>query len=210
MKKIFKQITMAALVLGIVLNMASLSYAATVAQYRLALDACNQKYNINLEYIPVAENADLQTYMSIVEDVAKNTRSTMDFMRRIENRKISKQNITCTTMANVILKEKSKTVSAYSASDGGNASPYKGTATYHIAKGNVITDLVSFSARYENKISAPLDVKTYDVKTYTTHFYDAGHTLGITAKGKLVMYDDNYVGYEIGNVTTMYMYSDTY
>lgn len=113
-------------------------------------------------------------------------------------------------MANVILKEKSKTVNAYSASDGRNASPYKGTATYHIAKGNVITDLVSFSARYENKISAPLDVKTYDVKTYTTNFYDAGHTLGITAKGKLVMYDDNYVGYEIGNVTTMYMYSDTY
>ena len=43
----------------------------------------------------------------------------------------------------------------------------------------MITDLVSFSARYENKISAPLDVKTYDVKTYTTNFYDAGHTLGI-------------------------------
>ena len=210
MKKIFKQITMAALVLGIVLNMASLSCAATVDQYRLAFDACNQKYNINLESIPVAENADLQTYMSIVEDVAKNTRSTMDFMRRIENRKISQQNITCTTMANVILKEKSKIVSAYSVSDGGNASPYKGTATYHIAKGNVITDLVSFSARYENKISAPLDVKTYDVKTYTTIFYDAGHTLGITAKGKLVMYDNNYVGNEIGNVTTMYMYSDTY
>ena len=53
MKKIFKQITMAALVLGIVLNMASLSYAATVAQYRLALDACNQKMQIYKHTCPL-------------------------------------------------------------------------------------------------------------------------------------------------------------
>lgn len=210
MKKVFKKITILTVVLVLVLNIGSISYASTVDQYRIALEASNRKYNVNLEYIPVADPANLQTYTTIVEDIAKNTRNTLDFIQRIESRKTSHRDDTYTTMANVILKEKSKTVSAYSASNSTDASQYKGTATYHITTGNVITDLVNFSARYQNRVSEALAVKTYEVTTYTTNFYDSGHTLGVTANGKLVVYDDNYVAYEIGNVTTMYMYSDTY
>ena len=51
---------------------------------------------------------------------------------------------------------------------------------------------------------------TYSVTSYSTNFYDSGHTLGVSANGDLVGYDENFVRYEVGNVTTQYMYSDTY
>lgn len=211
MKKTFRILVVIIVSCILCLNMSSMAFATVQDPFEKVLEEYNKKYNIELEYVPVGEYADLSEYTKFVESVAKENRKTLNYIQEIKAREsVLKRQEISEMRATIIVKEKSKTVEAYSALGEDTAKPYKGTATYHIAKGNVITDLVRFSAKYENSFMEALFPKTYEVTSYTSNLYDSGHTLGVTARGKLVGYDKNYQPYELGNVTTMYMYSDTY
>ncbi len=50
----------------------------------------------------------------------------------------------------------------------------------------------------------------YFLDSYTTNYYDSGKTLGITAQGVLKAASDYVPTHTVGNVTTYYMYTDTY
>ena len=211
MKKMIRSCVVAVLSCVLILGMSSMSFASEQDQFEKILDDCNKKYGLDLEYVSVGENADIEMYSCFVESVAKETRETLDYIQTLENRtNLKKESENLDLNSTVIVKEKSKTVNAYSASGSNSASSFRGTAKYHITNGNKITDLVSFTAKYHNSVSEALFVKTYEVTSYTSNLYDGGSTLGVTARGKLVGYDSNYQAYELGNVTTMYMYSDTY
>ena len=184
------------------------AFADTQDQYEEILDKYNKKYNVAIEYIPVKEYISLDKYEEIVKEVAKDERETQNYIEQI---KLLKKDVANPKIIEKgVLKKKSKTVAAYN-TDYLSASAYLGTATYYIASDNKISSVVSFSARYKNSIGNALGIMyEYACTSYTTNYYDAGKTLGITAKGNLTGRYSSGIGVSFGNVTTQYMFTDTY
>lgn len=212
MKKVSKKLVTTIVATALFFSMFSVASAQSVDPFHAVVEEQNKKYNVALEYIPVSANADLNVYKDFVEETAQNTRATLDFIQSIEYRKVTEKVSKASVNSVIIVKEKTKTVSAATTSSNLPVSKYLGTATYNIVQGNIITSLTSFSAKYDNDILPSLfgRIYFYDVTSYRDNYYDGGHTLAVTSIGKLSCVDPDYENYQLGNVTNLFMYSDTY
>ncbi len=212
MKKKSKKLLTIVAAISLFFSMFSVASAQSIDPFRTVVEEYNKKYNVALEYIPVSAQADLNVYKDFVEETAKNTRATLDFIQSIECRKVTDEVSKMSVNSVIIAKEKTKTVSATTTSSDLPVSKYLGTATYNVVQGDIITSLTSFSAKFDNDFLPFLfgRIYFYDVTSYRDNYYDGGHTLAVTSVGKLSCVDPDYESYQLGNVTNLFMYSDTY
>ena len=202
MKKLIGVILIVVLCFGSV----GVSYAAENDPYKEIVEKYNEEYGVDLGYVPVQGEFDLALYDEVIRDLAKNQRDTLSYIAaRRQKAEFFPSRIVPNSV--IIGRQKTKTVTAYSASSQ-SPSLYECEATYIMFEGNVFGKVISVDAITKNNLIGP--IYSYQQRSYTTNYYDAGRTLDITVVGSLTIYSE-YIGVgTVDNVITAYSYTDTY